>query len=138
MKIETKKKQNKKQWALRKGILFDNEIYLLSDIFNWYEEGFFFKTKRKIPKRYCMFWRSHNDKNQMTQVYFIRRSYFLEKLGMYSNTLIYFNLSSKNIKIRADNLEVKFNTRNWMVFIEIINAMIIYYGKTWLYLYRLL
>jgi hypothetical protein len=51
MKIETKKKQNKKQWALRKGILFDNEIYLLSDIFNWYEEGFFFKTKRKIPKR---------------------------------------------------------------------------------------
>ena len=135
MKIETKKKQNKKQWALRKGILFDNEIYLLSDIFNWYEEGFFFKTKRKIPKRYCMFWRSHNDKNQMTQVYFIRRSYFLEKLGIYSNTLI---LSSKNIKIRADNFEVKFNTRNWMVFIEIINAMTIYYGKTWLYLYRLL
>jgi hypothetical protein len=34
MKIETKKNRTRKQWALKKGILFNNEIYLLSDIFN--------------------------------------------------------------------------------------------------------
>jgi hypothetical protein len=34
MKSETKKKQNKKTMSLKKGILFENEIYLLSDIFN--------------------------------------------------------------------------------------------------------
>jgi hypothetical protein len=34
MKIETKKKQNKKTMGIKKGILFNNEIYLLSDIFN--------------------------------------------------------------------------------------------------------
>jgi len=64
---------------------------------------FSLKQKGKYPKDNVCFDEVITIKNQMTQVYFIRRSYFLEKLGIYSNTLI---LSSKNIKIRADNFEV--------------------------------
>jgi hypothetical protein len=63
----------------------------------------FLKTKGKYPRDIVCFDEVITIKNQMTQVYFIRRSYFLEKLAIYSNTLI---LSSKNIKIRADNFEV--------------------------------
>jgi hypothetical protein len=50
MKSETKNSRTRKQWALRKGILFENELYLLSDIFNWDKEGFSLKQKGKYLK----------------------------------------------------------------------------------------
>jgi hypothetical protein len=44
------------------------------------------KQKGKYPKDNVYFDEVITIKKQMMQVYFIRRSYFLEKLGIYSNT----------------------------------------------------